>query len=1105
MANTVLGSLLIRLQAETSAFAKGMGDAKELAFTTSGDIVNSLKTVGVQLNRLKFGSTNEWKKSTEIVGGLIAGIGVAAVGATVAVAKEVAEQGKQMSKLSQSYGLPIESISALRVAAKLTGVDMETLTMGMGRMARNMALVSAGGKDSNAGLQLLKSAMQDGAGKSKTMEQTLGAVAEKLSKMPDSWQKTALAQQIFGKSAAGLIPFLNQGKKGMEEFAKLSEQLGLTWTEKDVVAAEQLARSIELLELKGQAFKEQYAKGVIPALDTIANAFVTVDKNGKSLATTLGETMGKALIGIAKLANNLLLIFNQLSLKFKAMGEFGDIVHEQNPILRASPLSLPFAMRQYSKTHDQKAEDAAFNQNYANWAQANNSLDQPWMAPPTTKSKGQGDTKLGGGGMDLITERIAKLKAQTEAEGRLANAIGDTVSATVLATAAAEAQKTIDELNAEGRKKGISVSEAQANTVRRLTTLLLSYKEAVSANKSLEDEIQKTNEATKSQLRLASAYEISYTAVREAENINKAAPLDKQKNDLEETITALQKMGATDAQLAPLQSALAQMKVRLDEVHAAIKAQDLADQITKSNQWGLQLRTNTQELDDQAAAILKGTAALHAYNIEQQVEHFRQQNPNLPPSAYEDRRKELQSQDVAGQKVTAATDTYSLDTQITALKQYSQAVMAGAAALREFNVQQELVKFKEQNPNLSQEDYTKELSELRQKANLEALNSAADHVHSLERYKDIDDEIKQLQQLREQIIANGETTKAVDAAIQDAERQKRDAQADNLANTGGFGGGIEGGMLKFANEWKGSGQEAMNSVMESLHGIQSAMGTAFSQMIMGTKTVGQAFAQMGRSMLESIVNACAQMLAKWIVTHVIMAAVSKMFGGGGDGTSAAISKKVAESQVAVQADAGQASADVFVQAIEAIPFPGNLAAAPALAAVTRGEVTALGSAKGGYEVPFDQILEVHKDEKVIPAQFKLGLERMSQFFTSSKGVSLASGESGKSQPSAVDRVRESLSNVMQTFSSGASGAMQSGANAASRVVNRIAESMAFPSLGPASMAMAGGSSVSNVGDTIHYYGGDQHFHNVSDPRQAARLGRDMVMEELRSGGTIRRG
>jgi len=96
-----------------------------------------------------------------------------------------------------------------------------------------------------------------------------------------------------------------------------------------------------------------------------------------------------------------------------------------------------------------------------------------------------------------------------------------------------------------------------------------------------------------------------------------------------------------------------------------------------------------------------------------------------------------------------------------------------------------------------------------------------------------------------------------------------------------------------------------------------------------------------------------------------MAAISKIFGVD-DGSSAAIAKKVAQSKIAVEADAAQASADVFLQAIEAIPFPADLVAAPALAAATHAEVTALGAFERGGIVPQTMPALVHAGEMVLP-------------------------------------------------------------------------------------------------------------------------------------------
>src|SRR6185437_3781662 len=105
-----------------------------------------------------------------------------------------------------------------------------------------------------------------------------------------------------------------------------------------------------------------------------------------------------------------------------------------------------------------------------------------------------------------IIAQIQKLQAQADAEGMLANAISSVSSATIEATAHAEALKTITEMNAVAGKYGVSVSKEQAAAIEQATLRLEAYKAALKVNKDLQDNIDKTKLAAESTLALAKAY-----------------------------------------------------------------------------------------------------------------------------------------------------------------------------------------------------------------------------------------------------------------------------------------------------------------------------------------------------------------------------------------------------------------------------------------------------------------------------------------------------------------------------------------------------------------------------------------------------------------------
>jgi hypothetical protein len=71
------------------------------------------------------------------VGGIVAGVAVGVATASIAAAEHVASQAKEIDKLSQSYGLSVQQISAFRVASTITGVSLDTSPQGC-RASRRM-------------------------------------------------------------------------------------------------------------------------------------------------------------------------------------------------------------------------------------------------------------------------------------------------------------------------------------------------------------------------------------------------------------------------------------------------------------------------------------------------------------------------------------------------------------------------------------------------------------------------------------------------------------------------------------------------------------------------------------------------------------------------------------------------------------------------------------------------------------------------------------------------------------------------------------------------------------------------------------------------------
>jgi hypothetical protein len=142
-------------------------------------------------------------------------------------------------------------------------------------------------------------------------------------------------------------------------------------------------------------------------------------------------------------------------------------------------------------------------------------------------------------------------------------------------------------------------------------------------------------------------------------------------------------------------------------------------------------------------------------------------------------------------------------------------------------------------------------------------------------------------------------------------------------------------------------------------GLTSSFTTALQGMINGTMTFGQAVSSIFTSLGQAIISMIAEVAMKYIANQLMML----IFGEASAKESAL---------AGVSASAAEAGAAGFASVMAALPFPVNLAVAPevgmAAAMKTMGFLS-LASAAGGWDVPHDTLAMVHKDEKILPADW----------------------------------------------------------------------------------------------------------------------------------------
>lgn len=251
-----------------------------------------------------------------------------ALGGAVAASKFVGwissaiDAADNASKLSQKIGVSTETITGLALGLDLAGVSTEEFSKAMLRLARVANDADAGLAAARATFQTLGVSVQNGRGALKTVDALLSEVADKFSQLADGTQKAALAQELFGRSGATLIPFLNQGSAAFEQMIAQSRALGLVWTDEAGRAAENFNDSLTVLAAVSKGYAAALAQDVLPALNATTAFFVKTSEEGIKVGPIMGTIVGwfKSLAVVALTATT------TISNLFDRISTLGDVI-----------------------------------------------------------------------------------------------------------------------------------------------------------------------------------------------------------------------------------------------------------------------------------------------------------------------------------------------------------------------------------------------------------------------------------------------------------------------------------------------------------------------------------------------------------------------------------------------------------------------------------------------------------------------------------------------------------------------------------------------------------------------------------------------------------
>lgn len=285
--------LKVEISGDSTGAQKALGDVDEKAGKSQGRLGQLGDKVNGFFDRVGLGGS----KSSAAIGGVsdalggsvgAAGAAAAAVGALGAVVAngigDFVDLADEVRNFKQLSGATAEESSRFVAVMDDLGVSSESGANAMFKLGRNV------GPNAEAlqamGVQIAKNA--DGT---VNLTETTLNVADAFTRTRDPAKRAELVMQAFGKSGADLVPILEMGRKGLDDFFEGADNNFQLLSDEDLAKAREYQLAMDALGDATSGLSREIGSSAAPAVSDFANAIanlITVADNALGSVGGLG-------------------------------------------------------------------------------------------------------------------------------------------------------------------------------------------------------------------------------------------------------------------------------------------------------------------------------------------------------------------------------------------------------------------------------------------------------------------------------------------------------------------------------------------------------------------------------------------------------------------------------------------------------------------------------------------------------------------------------------------------------------------------------------------------------------------------------------------------
>lgn len=195
---------------------------------------------------------------------------VAAAGALTAATVSAAAYADEILTTATNTNISADALQAYKYAAEQIDVSFETFVASNGKLIKSMQAAREGTGPAAEAFKALGLSVTDSAGNLVDSEQLYWDAIDALGGVANETERTALAQQIFGKSAAELNSIIATGSDGFAELTAQAQANGAIMSGEQLAALGAFDDKMQQLTATVDATKNALGLTLLPILDSLA-------------------------------------------------------------------------------------------------------------------------------------------------------------------------------------------------------------------------------------------------------------------------------------------------------------------------------------------------------------------------------------------------------------------------------------------------------------------------------------------------------------------------------------------------------------------------------------------------------------------------------------------------------------------------------------------------------------------------------------------------------------------------------------------------------------------------------------------------------------------